>query len=43
MGIEPERVKFEYISASEGQKFASVVTDFVGEIKKIGPSPLKSQ
>jgi F420-non-reducing hydrogenase iron-sulfur subunit len=43
MGIEPERVRFEYISASEGQKFASVVTDFVGEIKKIGPNPLKSQ
>lgn len=43
MGIEPARVRFEYISASEGQKFASVVTDFVGEIKKIGPNPLKSQ
>jgi len=41
MGIEPERVRFEYISASEGQKFADVVTDFVSEIKKIGPNPLK--
>jgi len=41
MGVEPERVRFEYISASEGQKFASVVTDFVDEIKKIGPNPLK--
>ena len=43
MVIEPERVRFEYISASEGQKFALVITDFVGEIKKIGPNPLKSQ
>jgi len=42
MGIEPARVRFEYISASEGQRFASVVTEFVGEIKKIGPNPLKS-
>ena len=43
LGIDPKRVRFEYVSASEGQKFASVVTDFVGEIKKIGPNPLKSQ
>ena len=41
MGIEPNRVRFEYISASEGQKFAQVVTDFVGELKKLGPSPIK--
>jgi F420-non-reducing hydrogenase iron-sulfur subunit len=43
LGIEQSRIRFEYISASEGQKFAYVVTDFVNEIKKIGPNPLKSQ
>jgi F420-non-reducing hydrogenase iron-sulfur subunit len=37
MGIEPQRIRFEYISAAEGQKFASVVTEFVAEIKKLGP------
>jgi F420-non-reducing hydrogenase iron-sulfur subunit len=37
MGIEPERIRFEYISAAEGQKFASVVTEFVAEIKRLGP------
>ena len=41
MGIEPERVRFEYISASEGIKFAQVVTDFVNELKKMGENPLK--
>lgn len=41
MGVEPQRVRFEYVSASEGQKFAQVVTDFVDELKKIGPSPIK--
>ncbi|MDG6218500.1 MAG: hydrogenase iron-sulfur subunit [Candidatus Thermoplasmatota archaeon] len=41
MGIENQRVRFEYISASEGQKFAQVVTDFVKDLKKIGPNPLK--
>ena len=40
MGVEPARVCFEYISASEGQKFAQVVTEFVDELKKLGPSPL---
>ena len=41
MGVKSERVRFEYISASEGQKFAQVVTDFVSELKKLGPSPIK--
>ena len=41
MGVEPNRIKFEYISASEGQKFAKVVTEFVDELKKLGPSPIK--
>jgi len=43
MGIEPERVRFEYVSASEGQKFAQVVTDFVDQLKKLGPSQIKEQ
>ncbi len=33
-------LEVEYVSASEGQKFATVVTDFVAEIKKIGPNPI---
>jgi len=41
MGVKPERIRFEYVSASEGQKFAQVVTDFVDELKKLGPSSLK--
>jgi F420-non-reducing hydrogenase iron-sulfur subunit len=41
MAIDPKRVRFEYISASEGNKFASVVTEFVDELKKMGPNPLK--
>jgi F420-non-reducing hydrogenase iron-sulfur subunit len=40
-GIEPERVRLEWISASEGDKFAAVVRDMVGQIKKLGPNPLK--
>jgi F420-non-reducing hydrogenase iron-sulfur subunit len=40
LGIDPRRVRFEYVSASEGQKFASVVTEFVAEMKRLGPNPL---
>ena len=41
LSIDPKRVRFEYISASEGTKFASVATEFVEELKKLGPNPLK--
>jgi F420-non-reducing hydrogenase iron-sulfur subunit len=41
--IDPCRVRFEFVSASEGQKFAHVVTEFVDEIKKMGPNPLKNE
>ncbi len=40
LGIDPKRVRFEYVSASEGQKFATVVTEFVAEVKKLGPNPI---
>jgi len=43
LGIAPERVRFEFISASEGQKFAKTVTSFVEELKQLGPNPLKNQ
>jgi F420-non-reducing hydrogenase iron-sulfur subunit len=43
LGIDPKRVRFEYVSASEGQKFATVVTEFVAEMKKLGPNPLITQ
>jgi F420-non-reducing hydrogenase iron-sulfur subunit len=36
-GIEPERLRLEWVSAAEGQKFASVITDFTNEIKRLGP------
>jgi coenzyme F420-reducing hydrogenase delta subunit len=41
LGIEPERLRLEWVSAAEGQRFAQVVSDFISEIKKLGPSPLK--
>jgi len=36
-GIEPERLRIEWISAGEAKRFAQVVTEFTGEIKALGP------
>ncbi|MFX1236752.1 MAG: hydrogenase iron-sulfur subunit [Promethearchaeota archaeon] len=35
--IEPERLRLEWISASEGIKFAKVVTDFTNRLISLGP------
>ena len=42
-GIEPERLRLEWLSASEGDRFAVIVRDMVEEIKKLGPNPLKAK
>jgi len=42
-GINPKRLRLEWVSAAEGEKFARVVNEFVNEIKKLGPSPLKKR
>lgn len=41
-GIEEERFRLEWVSASEGLKFASVMKEFTEQIKKVGPSPYKT-
>lgn len=41
-GIEPERLRIEWVSASEGDRFASIMKEMVQVIKKLGPSPLKN-
>jgi F420-non-reducing hydrogenase iron-sulfur subunit len=40
-GIEPERLRLEWISASEGDKFAAVVTDMTEQVRKLGPNPVR--
>ncbi|MFC2160700.1 hydrogenase iron-sulfur subunit [Acidobacteriota bacterium] len=40
-GLEEERFRLEWVSASEGPKFAQVMTDFTEQVKKLGPSPYK--
>ncbi len=40
-GIEPERLRLEWISAGEGGKFAQAVEDFTDKLRQLGPSPAK--
>lgn len=42
LGLEPDRLKLEWISASEGQQFAQLMNEFVDQIRALGPSPLKN-
>ncbi len=42
-GLELDRLKLDWVSASEGQRFAQIVTEFTEQIKKLGPSPLSGK
>jgi len=37
IGVNPLRLRMSWISASEGKKFADVITEITEEIKKLGP------
>jgi F420-non-reducing hydrogenase iron-sulfur subunit len=39
VGINPERYRLEWISASEGRRFSQVVTEFINKVKELGPMP----
>jgi len=41
MGINEKRLRLEWVSATEGRKFASVVSQFVEEIRQLGPLEAK--
>lgn len=38
IGIEPSRLNFSWVSASEGEKFSKVVAEVVREVKELGPA-----
>jgi F420-non-reducing hydrogenase iron-sulfur subunit len=41
-GLEKERFRIEWISASEGSKFARVAEEMTKTLKEMGPSPFKA-
>ena len=42
LGIEPERLELNWVSASEGQRFADAVTAFTERVRKLGPLGLNA-
>ena len=37
LGVEPERVRLEWVSASEGEIFAGMVDDMTEQLRALGP------
>ena len=40
LGIEPERLRLEWISAAEGAQFAEVVREFTEQVRELGANQL---
>jgi F420-non-reducing hydrogenase iron-sulfur subunit len=40
-GVEPQRLRLEWVSASEGEKFSKVVTEFTEQVRKLGASKVR--
>ena len=38
LGIDPGRVQFSWVSASEGNRFASLIEKVVDEVRELGPA-----
>jgi len=37
-GLEPERIRLDWVSASEGERYARIVTEFTDTIRALGPA-----
>jgi F420-non-reducing hydrogenase iron-sulfur subunit len=42
-GINPKRVKYSYVSASEGIELTEIVKEFVEELNVLGPNPIRNE
>lgn len=42
-GIEKERVRLEWVSASEGKRFADIVNEMTERIRELGPSRVRPE
>lgn len=38
--IETDRIRLEWVSASEGKRFGDVATEFIEQIRAVGPNPI---
>ncbi len=42
-GLHPERVRTRWVSSAEAVEFVHEISEFVEEIKKLGPNPLRAK
>ncbi len=42
LGVDPRRLRLEWISAAEGARFAQVVKEFTEQVKALGANPLQN-
>lgn len=43
LGLEADRLRLSWVSASEGPRFQKVVTEFTEKISALGPNPMKQE
>jgi len=41
LGVDPKRLRLEWISSAEGTRFAEVAREFTEQVRSLGPSDLK--
>ena len=42
-GLEPERLRLDWVSASEGERFARIVREFAEALRELGPCGWRSE
>jgi len=42
-GLESDRIRLSWISASEGPRFAQVITEYTDKIKNLGPNKISEE
>jgi coenzyme F420-reducing hydrogenase delta subunit len=43
LGIPAERMRLEWVSASEGERYRTIVNEFIGDIRRLGPLDLEAR
>ena len=43
LGLDLKRIRLEWVSAAEGNRWAALIDEFVGQIAELGPSPLNQK
>ena len=43
VGLEPERLRLDWVSASEGERFSKIVEEFAASIRLLGPCQWRSK